>query len=33
MVWRSWEEARTKDAKALHVPIAAALVPYLEAVM
>lgn len=30
MVWRSWEAPRTKDAKALPVPIAAALVPYLE---
>ena len=33
MVWRSWEAPRTKDGKALPVPIAPQLRPRLEAAM
>ncbi|MEY2669189.1 MAG: hypothetical protein RJA59_1827, partial [Pseudomonadota bacterium] len=33
MVWRSWDEPRTKDAKALPVPITPPLLPYLEEAM
>lgn len=33
MVWRSWEERRTKDGKTLPVPIIPALVPHLEDAM
>jgi integrase len=33
MVWRSWDSPRTKDAKALPVPIPAALRPHVEQAM